>query len=551
MTGAAHGGAPAAPAREPSAGRTAALALAFLATSLAIYWPSLPGPFVSDDLAIIALNPYVQQPSLAHVLVLFDPRGDMALMSANWAPVHFLAHMLEWQLFGLNVAAYHLTNAVLHAVGSLLLVALLAASGVGATAAALAGVFFLVHPANVEGVAWIVQLKTVLAFSLMLAALLARDRHPALATGAFVLAVLCKGLAAIALPMAFALDRTRDGDAGGRRRRRVVLLAWCAVFAVFAGFQILAFAYQHDEVVSDAAPLALRLANSAAIGMRYLVMAATGIGVSTFHEPPPVASLLDPRVLAGLAAGGALAARLIWAFRQRRAEAAWWVLAAGSYVPVAQLTPFLYPMADRYLYFILPGLLGGVLLGGRDLLARLAPERRRAVGLVLASASALLCLHFAAASRVRAALWVSDARIMADAARNYPDGGLAHYVRARGAARDRDPARAAAELRLAARHRAFDFQHVRTDPQLRPVHRSPEFQALLRDLARADIEESLRAQRLTEADLISLAQAQLTVEDYAGAIATLDRALAGGGGFRGVAAALRTQALAAQAREGP
>jgi hypothetical protein len=468
-------------------------------------------------------------------------------MSANWAPVHLLAHMLEWQLFGANVAAYHLTNALLHALVSLLLVALLAASRVPRAGAALAGVFFLVHPANVEAVAWISQLKTLLAMALMLGALLLLERRPALATGAFALALLCKALAAVALPVAVALARAHARAAGRDavpRARRAVLWSWGGVVAAFSGVELAAFLYQHPGGGLADASFGARLGFSAEIGARYLVMAATGIGVSTFHEPAPGASPLDAWVIAGLAAGSVLAARLTVAVRRRKDEAAWWVLAAGSFAPVAQVFPFLYPMADRYLYFILPGLLGGALLAGGEAFARLAPRARRPLGWALAAAAAVGCVHFAAVSHRRAALWVSDARIMADAVRNYPDGSMAHYVRARGAARDRDGARAAAELRLAARNPAFGFQHVRKDPMLSPVRRSPEFQALLRELAREKIELLRAAERLTETDLISLAQAQLVVGDADGALQTLERASALDGRFRGVIVALRREARA-------
>ena len=350
--------------------RYGALAFAFLAVSAAIFWPSLPGPFISDDIMYVAMNPYVQVASLEHVRAILDPFGDVALMAANWAPVHLLAHMLEWQIFGVNVAAYHLTNAVLHAMVSLLLVALLAASRVPFAAAALAGAFFLVHPANVEAVAWISQLKTVLAMAFMLGALLLRERRPALATLAFFLALLCKALAAVAVPMAWALDwaREREGDGDGtverqRPARRTTRWAWGVSFVAFAVVQFVPFLYQHPggSAVAES-PLDVRVWSSAAIGMRYLVMAATGLGVSTFHEPAPVESPLDAWVLAGFAAGLVLAARMLATLRSRRAEAAWWVLAAGSFAPVAQLFRFLYLMADRYLYFILPGLLGGALL---------------------------------------------------------------------------------------------------------------------------------------------------------------------------------------------
>ncbi len=529
--------------------RYAALAFAFLVVSVAIFWPSLPGPFISDDIMYVAMNPYVQVASVEHVRAILDPFGDVALMAANWAPVHLLAHMLEWQVFGVNVAAYHLTNAVLHSTVSILLVALLAASGVPFAAAALAGAFFLVHPANVEAVAWISQLKTILAMAFMLGALLLRERRPALATVAFVLALLCKALAAVALPMAWALDWARAREGGGsaethRPARRATRWAWGVVFAAFAAMQFVPFLYQHPGGSAVTEPLAVRVWSSAAIGMRYLVMAATGFGVSTFHEPAPVASPLDAWVIAGLAAGLGLAVRMLVTLRSRRAEAAWWVLAAGSFVPVAQLFRFLYPMADRYLYFILPGLLGGALLAGHQALAHATPRVRHLAHRALAAVMAAACIHFAFVSHGRASLWVSDARIMADAVRHYPDASMAHYVRARGAARDRDATLAAAELRLAARNPAFGFEHVRTDPALNPIRHTTEFAAVLRELAREHIERTRDAARLTEADLIGLAQAQLEVADPAGAIGALERALAMNGGFREVATTLLARARA-------
>ena len=39
------------------------------------------------------------------------------------------------------------------------------------------------------------------------------------------------------------------------------------------------------------------------VALRYLVMAALGLGLSTFHEPPPVQSLLDPWLIGGVVAG--------------------------------------------------------------------------------------------------------------------------------------------------------------------------------------------------------------------------------------------------------
>ena len=87
-------------------------------------------------------------------------------------------------------------HVLLHALASVLLVLLLRRSGVSDAAALLGGAFFLVHPANVEAVAWISQLKTSSALVLTLLALLALERRPALSSFAFGLGLLAKPIAA-------------------------------------------------------------------------------------------------------------------------------------------------------------------------------------------------------------------------------------------------------------------------------------------------------------------------------------------------------------------
>jgi protein O-mannosyl-transferase len=529
----------------------AGLAAAFLAASLAIFAPAFPGPFVSDDNLYIALNPYVRNGSLADVRAVLDPRSDVTLMVANWAPVHLLSHMLQWRLFGPNVRAFHLTNAVLHAGVSLLLVALLRRSRVPPLAAALGGALFLVHPANVEAVAWISQLKTLLAAGFLFLALLLWERRPAPATLAFLLALFSKALAAIALPVAYVLERARARATLPAPSR--ALMAWALVFAGFAAIQLVAFFYHHPDGAEQSARLGERLVEATAIGARYLAMAATGYGVSTFHEPAPVASLGDPWFVAGALAAAGIGARILVTLRSRSEEAAWWILAVGSYLPVSQLVPFLFPVADRYLYLILPGLLGGALLAGQRVFERLPAGARRPAARTAALAAMAICLLFAARSHERAGIWVSDARILADSIRNYPESPTAHYVRAGSAARDRDAPRAVAELRQAARSGAFGFTRVNPDPQFNPIRESPEFQAFLRELARAHIESSRSQERLVGVDMLNLAEAQLTIGDATAARATLERVLAKPDGYRGIAQAMlaRARRMEAEARRDP
>lgn len=536
-----------------STGGWAALAAAFFAASLAVHGPALSGPFVSDDLHYVVLNKYVREPGPANALALLDPTSDVALMTANWAPVHLFAHALQWRLFGERLAAYHLCNLILHAVASTLLVALLLQSGVPAVAAALGGLFFLLHPANVEVAAWISQIKTLLAMVGMGLALLWRERRPGLATLAFALALLSKALAAIALPFAAVVAWSRAGSAGGAPTRRTyaLLVAWTAVFAAFAAVEFLAFRHANQTVAPVAGGLATRALTSAAIGARYLAMAATGHGVSAFHEPPPVTSPADPWVAAAVVAALALGARVVHCLRARREEAAWWLLAAGSWVPVAQVFPFLYPMADRYLYFILPGLVGGALLAGQAAFARLAPPARATAGRAAVAVALAACLAFAWTSRGRAALWTSDARLLADSVRHYPNGPTAHYLRAKEAARRGDTAAAVAALRVATASGPRRFADVVADPELARLRGRPEVEALLGDLARRQIDEMRGFGRLTEANLMHLANAHAFLGDFPAARGALERALALEGPYAAEIRAQLEQLRALDARSAP
>jgi hypothetical protein len=265
------------------------------------------------------------------------------------------------------------------------------------------------------------------------------------------------------------------------------------------------------------------------LALRYLVMAATSWGVSAFHEPEPARSLLDPWWLAALVVLSLLGWRLVVVLRRRQPEAAWWVWAAVSFAPVSQVFPFLYPMADRYLYFILPGLLGGALLAGSEALERL-PEARRA----LASRAALaglcgLALCFGVRSTERAHIWASPAFLMQDAARHYPEGVPAQLLRAQRAAQAGDGVAAAEALRAASARGYNRFEQILDDPGLAPVRDHPAVQAVVREMAAGWIESLLRKPDVTQNELRTVARAHVARGELREAEAVLRRALAMGG----------------------
>jgi tetratricopeptide (TPR) repeat protein len=493
----------------------------FALIAIAVYRGALHGAFVSDDFGYLVTHPYTAELSVSNLRAILDPFGPARLYAANYAPVHLLLTSIERQIFAEDVLGYHLVNVFIHALNASLLVALLLSSRVPLAGALLGGALFTVHPANVEAVAWVSQLKTNAALAFSLGALLAFPRHALLATLLFALGLLTKTSAFFALPMAAALLWARGGGAAQWRW----LVGWALLFGLYAIPQLSSFEHLAQVEVPAYADPWVHARTIAAIGARYLVMAATSYGVSAFQEPEPALSLLDPWWLLGLAAGAVLSWRLWVTLRGRREEAAWWIAAAAAFAPVSQLFPFLNPVADRYLYFVLPGLIGGTLLWCAALRKRVPAAARLAASVAVAA----LALFFVRQSAPRAALWQNETRLLLDAAEHYPEGGTASFLRARRAAQQGDVATAVAELRRAADRGISSFRVIDGDPGLAPIRQDPAFRALVHELAGRWIEAARRRGASTQPELRMMALAFVERSELDEAEESLERALAAGG----------------------
>jgi hypothetical protein len=518
-----------------SAARGAALWAAFALVALAVYAAALRGPFFSDDLHYISHNPYVTGPLLERWREVLDPRGEAVALTENYTPVHLLLHAAAWRTFGSDPLGHHVLNVLLHAAVSVLLVALLRRSGLPDALALGGGAFFLLHPGNVEAVAWASQLKSTSSLVFGLSALLLFERRPALATLAFVLALFAKPTSAFVLPVAALFSGCR---APGDARRWLWLGIWVLAFAAFAFVEMIAF----TRAVAGVTPIHpdpfVRLRTSLGFAARYFAMGATSYGVSGFHEPLPALSPADPWFLGALALFVLLGGRTVLALARRREEGAWWSWAAIAFLPVAQIWAFPFPFADRYLYPILPGLIGGALLLARDLGPRLglrpSPVLRRAA---LAAALVALTLLGAGTAK-RARLFGRPELLAVESAANYPHGTHASLLRARRAMEAGDPAGAVAALRAAYGRGYERFERILSDPTYAPLHGRPDFQAVIADMAGRWVARLGPRDDLSQAELYSLGLAHALRGEMAQARTVLARALEHGGPLD---AAVRTQ----------
>jgi tetratricopeptide (TPR) repeat protein len=128
--------------------------------TVVLYWPVTHHEFVIfDDRVYVSANDHVQQG-----LTLGNLKwACLTTVCSNWHPLTMLSHMLDCQLYGLDAGKHHLTNLLLHALDSaLLLLVLHRLTGAIWRSAAVAALF-AVHPLHVESVAWVAERKDVLS----------------------------------------------------------------------------------------------------------------------------------------------------------------------------------------------------------------------------------------------------------------------------------------------------------------------------------------------------------------------------------------------------
>jgi hypothetical protein len=131
-----------------------------------VYLSSLRNDFVGyDDNTYVLNNPHIRS---------FNPAlfkwSFFDFYAANWHPLTWISHALDYAVWGLNPVGHHLTNNILHAVNTFLVVLLVARlmevavvnSRFTLIVAGVSGLLFGLHPIHVESVAWAAERKDLL-----------------------------------------------------------------------------------------------------------------------------------------------------------------------------------------------------------------------------------------------------------------------------------------------------------------------------------------------------------------------------------------------------
>jgi len=167
-------------------------ALVIIVATVAIFWPVLHGDWLWDDDTDITKNS-VTQSAGGLWSIWFSPGTQL-----DYYPVKASVQWAQWHLWGNDTFGYHVTNLILHIVSALLVWRLF--HGLELKFAWLGGLIFAIHPALVESVAWIAELKNTLSMPFFLFSMIfylqyeqsGRRTHYFFSLGLFLLAMLTK-----------------------------------------------------------------------------------------------------------------------------------------------------------------------------------------------------------------------------------------------------------------------------------------------------------------------------------------------------------------------
>lgn len=295
--------------------------------------------------------------------------------AANWHPLTWLSHALDYQLFALNPAGHHLDSVLIHALNAVVLFLLLAWVTKRVGPSLLVAALFALHPLNVESVAWVAERKNVLSTLLFFLAIVAYvwyAHKPDWRRYLLVAALFAAGLMAkpmvITLPFVlllldyWPLERTENGSPAPKGVPRVAF--WrlllekvpLLLLSVASAFITLKAQRSGHAVRSlHQFPFAIRIENA---------VESYGLYLWKMFWPAQLAPLY-PHPAIGLPAWQWIGCALILAgitvlvvtFRSKRYLPVGWFWFLGTLVPVIGLVQVGdAAMADRYAYIPLIGI---------------------------------------------------------------------------------------------------------------------------------------------------------------------------------------------------
>ena len=350
--------------------------------TLVIYAQVLGHQFINlDDPRYLYENPAVK----AGLTLRGITWAFLTLNGANWHPITWIAHMIDWQMFGLNAGGHLLVNASIHAANAALVFWLLRRATGSVWPSAIVAALFAWHPLHVESVAWAAERKDTLSTFFGLLALIAYVRYtefPSWRRYTAVAVMLALGL--MAKPMLvtwpfvmllfdyWPLGRFRKEEAGVKRSvvTRLVIekLPFFVLVVLSSLITFIAQTQGGALRTVGAIPVGLRFCNALIAFTRYLSLTFWPHNLAPYY--PYVSVVIWDAIFAavGLAA---ITAICLTERKSRPYLLVGWLWFLGTLVPVIGIVQVGdQAMADRYHYIPSIGLFMAVVFGLAGITAR-------------------------------------------------------------------------------------------------------------------------------------------------------------------------------------
>jgi hypothetical protein len=378
--------------------------VSLIVIGLLAFWPTMWFDFVNwDDPAYVWDNDLIKSWSPS---TLYGVATET--VTRNYAPATIGTLLIDHTLWGMQPGGYHATNVLLHLINGLLVFVLTRKFTCNPFVSWLTAALFLVHPVQIETVAWISSRKGLLSATFMLAALIVRLK-PCGATATtetdakqdlwYVLwlggALMSKALAVVVPPIVLLYDvvvlRRRFGESLVRQVIPGLMSLLLLLKTMAAQHTVLGGLRGHLEM-----NLLQILAVDVTILWQYIGMLVWPSDLCVLYDPP-TSNIAGSVVLA--AAGGAVISVSVWRARHRSPALLW---SAVSFLllllPVLNFFRITTLMNDRYLYLPCILFFGTAATGLDWMLSGVFSHADRLIRLIAGVTRWSLCLTVVAAA---------------------------------------------------------------------------------------------------------------------------------------------------------
>jgi hypothetical protein len=399
-----------------------------------------------------------------------------AFYASNWHPLTWVSHAFDYAVWGLNPMGHHLTNNILHAMNTFLVVLLCikllemwkerslhdAASSFlverrTMIAAGVTGLLFGLHPLHVESVAWVAERKDLLCALFFLlsisayanhvrvlvneplekkkAAALFFNRSYLVSLAFFVFALLSKPMA-VSLPVVLLIldwyPFQRIHSWKSFRDSCMEKLPFIVCSLISSILTIMAQRTEGATGMMALVPLRARLLVASKSFVAYLGEIAIPVDLSSFYPYPKwqEVTFLSPQYLCAVVLVVGITAILFVAAKKQRVWLSAWGYYVVTLIPVIGIVQVgSQSMADRYMYlpslgpFLLIGLIAAWIWAKADLLKQWSPT----VKVFTAAVAISLVISLSYATRKQIAVWKDDLTLFTDMVSKSPDAPMPHY----------------------------------------------------------------------------------------------------------------------------